>query len=228
MVREPSRTHGVRRSGSECQESGTERLTAEGFRTLTGVSRETLDRLQAYAGLLSEWQRAVNLVAASTLADLWRRHMLDSAQLASLLPPDTRSLVDLGSGAGFPGLVLAILGVPEVHLIERDQRKAVFLREAARITGVAPRVAIHAVDIAAAPALTADVVSARALAPLDRLLPLARRFCRPDTVCLFLKGQDIDKELTAATRTATFAVERCPSLSDPRGTVLRLEGLGRD
>ena len=205
----------------------TNTLTAGEFREQTGVSHETLGRLRAYADLLTQWQSAVNLVARSTLDDLWRRHMLDSVQLVPLLPARTRVLVDLGSGAGFPGLVLAILGVPEVHLIERDQRKAVFLREAARITGSSAGVVVHPTDIAGAPAISADVVTARALAPLDRLLDLAHRFCGPDTVCLFPKGQDVDKELTLATRTATLAIERCPSLSDPRGTVLRLEGLGR-
>ena len=209
------------------QVKGPSALSAQAFQAQTGVSQETLDRLAAYVDLLKRWQGALNLVAASTLDDVWRRHMLDSAQLVSLLPGETRVLVDLGSGAGFPGLVLAILGVPQVHLIERDQRKAVFLREVARITDAAGQVTVHATTIAAAPPLTADVITARALAPLDRLLPLAARFCGPETACLFPKGQDVDKELTQATRTATLRVERCPSLSDPRGTVLRLEGLGR-
>lgn len=202
-------------------------LSPEGFQNRTRVSQETLGRLQAYAGLLVKWQKAVNLVAVSTLGDLWRRHMLDSAQLFPLIPEAARVLVDLGSGAGFPGLVLAILGVPEVHLIERDRRKAVFLREAARETGAGPQVTVHACDIDKTPPIAADVVTARALAPLDRLLPLARRFCHEETVCLFPKGQDVDKELTSATRKATLRVELRPSLSDPRGLVLRLEGLGR-
>lgn len=202
-------------------------MTPSDFRNHTGVTPERLERLQVYADLLVEWQRAVNLVAASTLGDLWRRHMLDSAQLLPLIPEQARVLVDLGSGAGFPGLVLAILGVPDVHLIERDRRKAVFLREAARTTGAGPHVTVHACEIEKAPAIRADVVTARALAPLDRLLPLARPFCHEKTVCLFPKGQDVDRELTSATRMATLRVEHRPSLSDPRGVVLRLEGLGR-
>jgi 16S rRNA (guanine527-N7)-methyltransferase len=102
----------------------------EDFAAATGVSRETIERLSAYAALLVKWQARINLVSASTLEDLWRRHMLDSAQLLPLLPEGTTSVIDLGSGAGFPGLVLAILGIPEVHLIESDQRKCVFLTEA--------------------------------------------------------------------------------------------------
>ena len=102
-------------------------LTAEDFRRLTGVSRETLARLERHAALLTKWQKRINLVGRESLRDLWRRHMLDSAQLVPLLPERTRSVADIGSGAGFPGLVLAIMGVPEVHLIEADARKCAFL-----------------------------------------------------------------------------------------------------
>src|SRR5437660_4118565 len=108
-------------------------LSPAEFAAATGVSRETLPRLDAYAELLRRWSPRINLVAASTLDDLWRRHFLDSAQLLPLVPSAARSLIDLGSGAGFPGLVLAILGVPGVELVEADSRKCAFLREAARI-----------------------------------------------------------------------------------------------
>lgn len=202
-------------------------MSVEAFQAQTDVRGDRLDRLIAFLDILRYWQRSLNLVAASTLEDPWRRHMLDSAQLLDLIPDKARVLVDLGSGAGFPGLVLAILGLPDVHLIERDQRKAVFLREAARVTGSLSAVTVHAADIASVQPVVADIVTARALAPLDRLLSLAAQFCGPKTVCLFPKGQDVDKELTLATRIATLRVERCPSLSDPRSTVLRLEGLGR-
>jgi 16S rRNA (guanine527-N7)-methyltransferase len=95
-------------------------LDPDGFAALSGVSRETLARLEAYAGLLAQWSARINLVGATTLGDLWRRHFLDSAQLLSHVPEGTQSLVDLGSGAGFPGLVLAVLGVPGVELVEAD------------------------------------------------------------------------------------------------------------
>jgi 16S rRNA (guanine527-N7)-methyltransferase len=200
-------------------------LDPEGFATETGVSRETLERIRLYATLLTKWTARIDLVAPSTLPDLWRRHLLDSAQLHPLLPPDARRLVDLGSGGGFPGLVLAILGAPDVHLVESDQRKCAFLREVARATGTA--VTIHAARIEAAAPLAADVVTARALAPLDRLLGWAVPHLAPGGVCLFLKGARNDDELTAASRTWTMGVDPLPSRSDPSGRILRLTGIAR-
>ena len=200
-------------------------LTPEGFAELVPVSRETLDRLAAYLDLLRRWQRTINLVGAGTLDDPWRRHILDSAQLVRFLQERTRRLIDLGSGAGLPGLVLAMLGVPEVHLIESDRRKAAFLREAARAT--AAPATVRAVRIEAAPPLTADVVTARALAPLKNLLPRAARFATPATRCLFLKGRQVETELTEAARGWTMEVQRRPSLSDAEGCVLIISGFGR-
>src|SRR5271170_7133959 len=110
-------------------------LDAQGFAEIFPVSRETLARLEAYAELLTRWSARINLVGRDTLADLWRRHILDSAQLHRFIPSSARNLIDLGSGAGLPGLVLAILGVPSVELVEADSRKAAFLREAARVVG---------------------------------------------------------------------------------------------
>src|SRR5439155_10609992 len=109
-------------------------LGPRGFAEIVPVSRETLSRLEAYAALLTQWSARINLVGRDTIPDLWRRHILDSAQLWPLIPEVVRNLIDLGSGAGFPGLVLAILGVPGVELVEADSRKCAFLREAARIT----------------------------------------------------------------------------------------------
>lgn len=200
-------------------------MTPEQFQSATGVSRETLDRLTRYASLLERWQPAINLVGSRTLPDVWRRHFLDSAQLCDLLPPATETLVDLGSGAGFPGLVLAILGVKNVHLIESDGRKAAFLREVSRETGTP--VTLHAVRAEDVDPFPADAVTARALAPLDRLLPLAMPFLTRDSVALFLKGQDVDTELTEATKKITMRVERVPSRSDARGTVLVLREIVR-
>lgn len=200
-------------------------MTPEAFQEATGVSRETLERLSLYASLLVKWQPAINLVGPRSLSDLWRRHYLDSAQLFPLLPAGTRTLVDLGSGAGFPGLVLAIMGVKDVHLIESDGRKATFLREVSRETETP--VTVHARRAEQLAPFPADVVTARALAPLDRLIDLARPFLTRDSVALFLKGQDIDSELTAATKKTTMQVERVPSRSDPRGTVLVLREIHR-
>jgi len=201
-------------------------LTPDGFAGLTGVSRETLARLEAYAELLRRWAGRINLVSRNTLGDLWRRHFLDSAQLLPLIPNKTLHLVDLGSGAGFPGLVLAILGVPGVELVESDARKCVFLREAARIAN-AP-VTIVDSRIETVKAQTADVVTARACAPLDKLLPLAERFIGPNTVCLFLKGEHVEEELTAARREWRMSAVRHPSRADPRGVILKLEQIARE
>jgi 16S rRNA (guanine527-N7)-methyltransferase len=201
-------------------------LGAGGFAKLVNVSRETLDRLILYVDLLSAWNARINLVSRDSLGDVWRRHILDSAQLLPQVPPEARILVDLGSGAGLPGLVLAIMGVPEVHLIEADARKAVFLREAVRITGALATV--HATRLDRAKPLVADVVTARALAPLPELLEISQHFRGPRTVCLFLKGRSVEEELTAAAKQWKIRAHRSPSLSDPSGCILRLEAITRD
>lgn len=198
------------------------RLTPEGFAKLTGVSRETLDRLQAYVALLTAWNRRINLVGPNTIGDVWRRHILDSAQLMPLLPEEAQALVDIGSGAGLPGLVLAILGVPEVHLVESDQRKAAFLREAQRVTGAS--VTIHAQRAERLPPIAADVIVARAVAPVDNLLLMVDKFRKPHTICLFLKGKGVEQELTRLPPALQRTARILPSRSDPTGRILRLEG----
>jgi len=195
-------------------------LTPEAFAAETGVSRETLAKLALLVDLLQKWQRAINLVAANTLQDIWRRHILDSAQLYPLLPPGTRSLIDIGSGAGFPGLVLAAMGVPEVHSVESDQRKCAFQREAARVAGLS--VTIHAQRIESLPKMRADAIISRACADLPQLLEYAYPFVSPSTQCLFLKGQQVERELTEAGKGWKMQTERFPSRTDPTGTVLRL------
>ncbi|HUC10793.1 MAG TPA: 16S rRNA (guanine(527)-N(7))-methyltransferase RsmG [Stellaceae bacterium] len=195
-------------------------LGPRGFAELFPVSRETLLRLEAYADLLTRWSARINLVGRDTLADLWRRHMLDSAQLQPLVPDHAQGLIDLGSGAGFPGMVLAILGVPGVELVEADARKAAFLREAARITEA--NATIRPCRIAAVAPHIVDVVTARALAPLDRLLDEARPFLGRSTICLFPKGERAAEELTLARKRWTMTVSMHGSIADPRGVVLRL------
>jgi 16S rRNA (guanine527-N7)-methyltransferase len=200
-------------------------LSAAGFAELFPVSRETLARLEAFVALLAAWSARINLVGRDTLADPWRRHILDSAQLQALVPADAQSLVDLGSGAGLPGLVLAILGVPGVELVEADSRKAAFLREAARITGA--RVDIRHTRIETLPARSFDIVTARALAPLDRLIGLAQPFLGPHSLCLFLKGGQAADELTLASKGWRMAATTIASRSDPRGVVLQLRQVAR-
>jgi 16S rRNA (guanine527-N7)-methyltransferase len=204
-------------------------LQPEVFQTLTGVSRETLDRLAAYVALLKSWNRRINLVGRTTLDDPWRRHVWDAAQLLPLIPPKARCLVDLGSGAGIPGLILAILGAPAaVHLVESDQRKCAFLHEAARQCGVTGAVTVHPKRIEAMPPLTADVITARALAPLPLLLDYAARFTAPHTTCLFLKGRQAEAELTEARNHWTITATTLPSVTDSGGVILKVEHLARD
>ena len=208
---------------------GPQVVDAESFSTLLGVSRETMERLRRYESLLIKWQKSINLVSASTLPELWRRHMLDSAQLAALAPESTRRWADLGSGGGFPGLVVAILlaGRPgfELHLVESDQRKCIFMREVARATGAPATIHNMRIEAFAAKGQHFDVVSARALAPLERLLGWAAPLFGPQTVGLFLKGQGVQDELTLARKSWIFEADLHPSQSDPAGSVLMLRGL---
>lgn len=202
---------------------------AAAFQAETGVSRETLDRLAAYEATLRKWQPKINLVGPSTLPDAWRRHFFDSAQLFPLLPEGVRVLVDLGSGAGFPGLVLSIMGVPEVHLVESDSRKCAFLREAARAAGASVTVHNKRIEAVApiAAAIGADVVTARALAPLNDLLGWAYPFIQDRGAALFPKGQNVADELTDTTKYWKMRVERFDSRTDPTGTILRVSGIAR-
>ncbi len=216
-------------------------MSPEEFAAEANVSRETLEKLIEYQQLLEKWQRRINLVGPATLPDAWSRHFLDSAQLYPLVAEHLKTrrgqgvLYDLGSGAGFPGLVLAIMaagaGHPlEVHLVDSDQRKAAFLGEVARATGQARGVTIHASRVANLPLARlprADIVTARALAPLSDLLALAAPLLAPHGIGLFLKGAQAAGELTRAAKDWTMRVERLPSRTDPSGTILRVADLAR-
>jgi 16S rRNA (guanine527-N7)-methyltransferase len=198
---------------------------AEGFAVRTGVSRETLARLKAYADMLADWNARHNLVAKSTLPDLWQRHFWDSAQLAPLIPPGTRTLADLGSGAGFPGLVLAAM-LPDlvVTLHEATTKKCMFLRAAAERMGL--HVAIENARMEDLPRRPFDVVTARACAPLPQLLEYAHSFLGPNSVCLFLKGQNVGSELTEATKCWNMKLSQVPSQTDPSGAIVVVRELG--
>lgn len=194
--------------------------------TQLGVSRETAERLDAYVALLKDWQRVQNLVAPSTLADIWSRHVLDCGQIVGLFP-QARVWVDLGSGAGFPGVVIAIMvresADAQVHLIESNQRKAAFLREAVRVTGA--RATVHAAraeDVVGTAVVKADMVTARALAPLSALLDLAAILLKNGAQAAFLKGQDIDEELTQAAKSWRIEAKLIPSLTDRRARIVHV------
>lgn len=199
-------------------------FTAEDFAREFDVSRETLEALRAYVALLEEWQAKINLVGPSTVSDIWRRHILDSAQLLPFLP-ETKPLVvlDVGSGAGLPALMLARLGVGHVHLVESDSRKCAFLRAAARVLDIRGQVTIHNERLEKLRVFPVDVVTARAFAALDVILDMTRRFATEKTQWVLLKGQDVDQELTKAAISSTMSVKRHPSKSDPRGVILVLE-----
>jgi 16S rRNA (guanine527-N7)-methyltransferase len=189
------------------------------------VSRETEARLTAYVTVLLDWNRRINLVSRTDVPHLWARHIEDSLQLIPLFPPDLDRAIDLGSGAGFPGLVIAVATGIHVDLVESDQRKAAFLREAARATG-AP-VAIHAVRAEDAAIPPASLVTARALAPLRKLLGIAHLFIAPGGVALFPKGASGERELTEARAEWNMRVERFPSRTHPDGAILKLSEVER-
>jgi 16S rRNA (guanine527-N7)-methyltransferase len=200
-------------------------VNATEFADRFDVSRETLDRLSAYEALLKKWNRAINLVARPTLTEIWSRHFADSAQLLPLIPNHARSWIDLGSGAGFPGLVIAILR-PDiaVTVVESDKRKCVFLKEVARETGTDVAVVnarIETLD------MQADVVSARALASLSDLLALARPCLAPNGHAVFLKGENVEQELTEANRLWHIELTKHDSLADPRGSILSITDFHR-
>jgi len=193
------------------------------------VSRETLARLSRYEAMLRHWQKSINLVGRNTLDQVWVRHFQDSAQLAALAPETAKHWLDFGSGAGFPGLVLAILGVGHVHLTESDGRKCVFLREVIRETE-APAT-VHHSRVETLPPMRADVITARALAPLTALVPLAARHATEDTVALFPKGrksarelQDLDDWLIESGISMNIQVESLTSRVDGEGAIIRLRG----
>jgi 16S rRNA (guanine527-N7)-methyltransferase len=183
-------------------------------------------RLRLFADLLLRWNATLNLIAARDASMVWERHIADSLQLVPLMPAGVARAIDLGTGGGFPGLVLAIAtGVP-FDLIESDRRKASFLRTAILETAADATVHCCRIEDAAVPA--AALVTARALAPLPRLLPLAARLLTDDGVCLFLKGAKAEEELAAADRDWTMTVTRVPSQTSPEGVVLRIEGMRRN
>jgi 16S rRNA (guanine527-N7)-methyltransferase len=197
----------------------------EDFAARTGVSRETLSRLKAYADLLTDWNARHNLVAKSTLPDLWHRHLWDSAQLAPLIPETARTLADLGSGAGFPGLVLAVMR-PElkVTLHEATTKKCTFLQAAAERMGL--KIEVRNARLEDLPPQPFDMVTARALAPLPLLLDYAHRFTAPSSVCLFLKGQNVGPELTEAAKYWNMKASQVPSQTDPSAAIVTVRELG--
>lgn len=198
-------------------------MTGEPRPDLPGVSRETLDRLETYVDELRRWQRIKNLVGPGTLDQVWTRHVADSLQLLDLAPGAGRWL-DLGSGAGLPGLPIAVAGRGvHVHLVESNARKCAFLRHAAR--ACAAPVTVHEGRIEALIdgfAGRVDVVTARALAPLTQLIDWTLPLLKTGTTALFPKGREVDAELTEARKSWTFEGDLTPSRTDPASRIVRL------
>ena len=192
------------------------------------VSRETFEKLQLLERELRRWQAIKNLVGPATLDQIWDRHIVDSLQLLTLAP-EAQTWIDLGSGAGFPGLVLAIAGAErglQVHLVESNSRKCSFLRQISRLTGA--RATVHEARLETViPDFIgrADVVSARALASLDLLLAWTEPLLKAGTIGLFPKGRDAEIELTEARKRWTFGLDVLPSLTDSEARILRITSI---
>ena len=202
---------------------------AEDLLSIDGVSRESLDRLSAYVDLLLQWQAKVNLIGPRTVDQIWHRHIADSLQLLTLLPDRCTRILDLGSGAGLPGIPLALALGPErhvtVHLVESNAKKAAFLRQAVRVTQASAcihNVRIESLDSAAL-RNGVDVVTSRALAPLSKLLDYSRKPLENSAVALFLKGQDVERELTDAAKYWKVSAERIASLTEPKACILKIK-----
>jgi 16S rRNA (guanine527-N7)-methyltransferase len=194
-----------------------------------GVSRESFGRLEVLAKLILEWQKHINLISPATIPDLWVRHILDSAQLLPLIPKGTINIADLGSGAGFPGLVLAATQSATVHMFEANGKKAAFLSETLRqmkCAGVVHRDRLEPSQLSK-DTPRVQVVTARAFAPLPLLLSLAEPFMRGGAIGLFHKGQDVDTELSEAAKDWRMMYEKHPSETDSLSVILEVKELTR-
>lgn len=187
------------------------------------VSRETFEKMTAYCDLLLKWQAKINLVGGETQKEVWGRHFLDSAQLSLYIKDKNAIIADLGSGAGFPALVLAVMGYGNIHLIESDKRKGAFLREAARVTGA--NVAIHNCRIEDVVLPEVGVVTSRACASLNKLLHLVENKVSRETIYLFHKGKNYSMELEDAKKHWDFDFVVIPSVSDMHGVVVQVSNL---
>ncbi len=189
------------------------------------VSRETMHRLKIYHGLLLKWNPHINLVSSSTLNSAWLRHFADSYQILWLAPKEAQVWLDMGSGAGFPGLVIAAIAkeaMPDLQviLIESDRRKSTFLRTVAREMNVNVQVLTQRIE--EIPALNADIISARALASIPQLLEFAGKHRKPEGICIFHKGANVDSELTATASSWHISQKTFPSVTDSSAVILRI------
>lgn len=203
-------------------------MTPEQFAAAAKIHPDSLRDYTIWERQLRKWNARINLVAPKSLPDFWSRHALDSAQILHFIPKEAKFIVDFGSGAGFPALSVAIAAKQEapdriIHLLESAGKKASFLKSVSRETGV--NTVIHADRIEAVEPLQADVITARAFAPLYRLLPLADRHLAKGGQLILLKGERVDEEIEEASQGWMFHVKKQPSLSDDGGSILILTDL---
>jgi len=203
-------------------------MNAEQFADRAPIHPGSLADYQTWETLLRKWNARINLVAPKSLPEFWERHALDSAQLLPMIPQKARTIVDFGSGAGFPGLAVAIQAKhadldQTVHLIESAGKKASFLKSVSRETSL--KTVIHSARIESLPTLNADIVTARAFAPLHRLFPLAWQHLGKGGQLVLLKGEAVDDELTEVSKNWIFTSQRTASLSNDGGCVLQISGL---
>ena len=185
------------------------------------VSRETCEKLSHYVSLLTKWQKSINLVSGKTIADVWERHILDSAQLISHLPKEPANILDLGSGAGLPAVILAIMTDHNIAMVESDTRKCAFMQTALRETGA--KATIHNTRLESLPFQDADIIIARAFAPLDRLLEWTVPQHKEGQIFWLLKGKGVNEELTNVPVSQKVVTEQYHSLVAGDGVILRLQ-----
>jgi 16S rRNA (guanine527-N7)-methyltransferase len=200
----------------------------ESLAQIIDVSRETVERLHNFEHLVRKWNPVINLVSKPSLNDIWFRHIIDSAQIFPHIPVKSSICLDIGSGGGFPGIVLAAISAEispsqRFVLVESDKRKATFLREAARLLDL--KLVVHAERIEALEPIDADVLSARALSPLSKLMLSAQRHLSSNGVCLFPKGESYPQEVIDAQTEFNFDCKVIPSLTDPKGAILKIHGI---
>ena len=201
------------RQGSYFMSGGREKFLA-----CVDVSRETYEKLQVYEGLLKKWQSKINLISRNSIENIWQRHFLDSAQIYPLLSRNAGNVLDVGTGAGFPGVVLSIMGARDVHLVEQNKKKCSFLGEVLRKTGT--KATVHSCKIEEFPVATFDVVTARALTSLDGLLRMLSPYFGPETVGLFPKGRQVNEELTVANKNWNINYSLAQSISSTEGKIV--------
>ena len=195
----------------------------EAFLEHVSVSRETIEKLETYANLLSRWQSKINLISTNSLQQVWHRHFLDSAQIYLMSPKKVASVIDVGTGAGFPGLVLSIMGMKNVQLVEHNKKKCAFLYEVIRETE--STATVHPCKIEKLVVKDYDVVLARAFMPLDGLLKVVSPFFGKDTLGIFPKGSKFNQELTAASKNWKMKTAIKQSITSPDGKIILVKDL---